>query len=126
MDYTTSITWHTDFPKIGPGYAGAHHCFVIIAHPQGVASNGKRMPDTLNLKYAFQEDDGTWGYLDENADFHPYSEIYPDGFKIMAWGEFGVSVDAVDDLCCESNRVNYGVVGKRDYALTELYLDRYN
>lgn len=125
MDYTTSITWHTDFPKIGPGYRGAGHCLAIVALTN--EWEGKKMPSTLILRHAFQEDDGTWGFIkNHSSEFCPFSKKYPSGFKIMAWGEFGLTGEAVDALCRESNRVNYGIEGKRDYALTELYLDRCN
>jgi hypothetical protein len=88
-----------------------------------ILRNGKpiMVPNHVHLERAWQEDDGRWGYQDDDSKFHPFEEKYPDGYKIMAWGQLMLSVDAVGTMCDESNSVNYDIQpSDRDYVPTDL------
>ena len=103
MEYTTSITWNTDFPKIGPGYVSAGDCVVIMSYSMKDIAPGH--PDVVSMRPAYQTTEGKWGFHDENSEWHPFEEVYPDGYRILAWTKFIVSSEAVRTLANESNRV---------------------
>ena len=103
MEYTTSLTWNTDFPKIGPGYTAAGECIVIMSYSMEDKIPGH--PDLISICPAHQQDDGKWGWCDDKCEWHPFEEVYPGGYRILAWTKFTVSSEAVRTLADESNRV---------------------
>ena len=103
MEYTTSLTWNTDFPKIGPGYVSAGDCVVIMSYSMEHRIPGH--PDMIDMCHAYQMNDGRWGFHDDKCEWHPFEEIYPAGYRIIAWTKFTVSSEAARTLANESNRV---------------------
>ena len=115
MDYMTNIYWHTEIPE-GPGYDDLKKLPIgpsMLLIKYNPCPGYCPKPEILLLPNCHQEIDGSWVIMNADDTETPVEERYPDS-QIMAWGEFPIQFETVEQLCDASNRDNYGIT-ERDY-----------
>lgn len=123
MDYTTTITWHTKFPK-APGYPDKPEdmikggidaplttsCMLLIKVWNEFGDRFIKLEPDVEFNF-----DGTWSILSPDGISIPVTERYsPEWSQLMAWGEYHMSGDVTAKICDASNLENYGIT-KRDF-----------
>jgi len=116
MDYMTNIYWHTEISE-GPRYDDLKKLPVGTAMLLVKYKSDPILYSTLQyialLPDCVQENDGSWSIRNADDSYTPLKERYSE-FQVMAWGEFPIQFETVEQLCDASNRDNYGIT-ERDY-----------
>ena len=115
MDYMTSIYWHTEIPE-GPGHDDLKKLPIglsMLLIKYNPCPGYCPKPRIYLLSDCVQNIDGSWSIRNADDSYTPLKERYSE-FQVMAWGEFPIQFETVEQLCDASNRDNYGIT-ERDY-----------
>lgn len=117
MDYMTNIYWHTEIPE-GPGHEDLKKLPIgtaMLLIKYNPCPDYRPTPETeiVLLPNCTQNIDGSWSIINADDSETLVKERHPDA-QIMAWGEFPIKIETVEQLCDASNRDNYGIT-ERDY-----------